>query len=189
MHLNDRQDFFGQTVNIASRVQELATDDTIFATHTVVEPPKSVSFSLRAEFSPSPKNGPFAASAIACPCLRLCSGQADIAHQPAAKGPSPLKAEKEPCFASRRMPHTSSNARSRSSGPARAGAHLGGKLTERNAGAKYERVSKLEHRFHHPLAADDEVECFRTRHCRVEHNRYAVRSPRRLSSPGTIEVL
>ncbi|WP_188607440.1 adenylate/guanylate cyclase domain-containing protein [Chelatococcus reniformis] len=36
VNLNDRQDYFGQTVNIASRVQELATGDSIIATDTVV---------------------------------------------------------------------------------------------------------------------------------------------------------
>jgi class 3 adenylate cyclase len=35
--LNDRQDFFGQTVNIAARVQGLATSRAIFATGAVVE--------------------------------------------------------------------------------------------------------------------------------------------------------
>jgi class 3 adenylate cyclase len=35
--LNDRQDFFGQTVNIASRLQGLATSRAIFATGPVVE--------------------------------------------------------------------------------------------------------------------------------------------------------
>ncbi|HEX3884865.1 MAG TPA: adenylate/guanylate cyclase domain-containing protein [Stellaceae bacterium] len=35
--LNDRQDFFGQTVNIAARVQGLATSRSIFATGPVVE--------------------------------------------------------------------------------------------------------------------------------------------------------
>jgi class 3 adenylate cyclase len=35
--LNDRQDYFGQTVNIASRVQGLATSRSIFATGQVVE--------------------------------------------------------------------------------------------------------------------------------------------------------
>ena len=35
--LNDRQDYFGQTVNIASRVQELATDDSIFVTQSIVQ--------------------------------------------------------------------------------------------------------------------------------------------------------
>ena len=34
--LNDRQDYFGQTVNLASRVQELATSETIIATEPVV---------------------------------------------------------------------------------------------------------------------------------------------------------
>ena len=32
MTLNERQDYFGQTVNIASRVQGLATSRAIFAT-------------------------------------------------------------------------------------------------------------------------------------------------------------
>jgi class 3 adenylate cyclase len=35
--LNDRQDYFGQTVNIASRVQNLAVSQAIFATGRVVE--------------------------------------------------------------------------------------------------------------------------------------------------------
>ncbi|MBB4039591.1 class 3 adenylate cyclase [Microvirga flocculans] len=37
--LNDRQDYFGQTVNIASRVQGLAMSRSIFATGSVVENP------------------------------------------------------------------------------------------------------------------------------------------------------
>ena len=39
--LNDRQDYFGQTVNIASRVQNLAVSRSIFATQAVVENPES----------------------------------------------------------------------------------------------------------------------------------------------------
>ncbi|MBF9196698.1 adenylate/guanylate cyclase domain-containing protein [Microvirga terrestris] len=39
--LNDRQDYFGQTVNIASRVQGLAMSRSIFATGSVVENPRS----------------------------------------------------------------------------------------------------------------------------------------------------
>jgi len=35
--MNERQDYFGQTVNIASRVQNLADAQAIFATHAVVE--------------------------------------------------------------------------------------------------------------------------------------------------------
>jgi len=35
--LNERQDFFGQTVNIASRVQALATSQAILATGAIVE--------------------------------------------------------------------------------------------------------------------------------------------------------
>jgi class 3 adenylate cyclase len=39
--LNDRQDYFGQTVNIASRVQGLADALSIYATGSVVEHPKT----------------------------------------------------------------------------------------------------------------------------------------------------
>jgi len=39
--LNDRQDYFGQTVNIASRVQGLAVSRAIFATNAVVENPEA----------------------------------------------------------------------------------------------------------------------------------------------------
>jgi class 3 adenylate cyclase len=35
--LNERQDYFGQTVNIASRVQGLADSQSIYATGGVVE--------------------------------------------------------------------------------------------------------------------------------------------------------
>lgn len=36
VNLNERQDYFGQTVNIASRVQHLATSNEIFATGAVL---------------------------------------------------------------------------------------------------------------------------------------------------------
>jgi len=39
--LNDRQDFFGQTVNIAARVQALAVSRSILATESVVENPQA----------------------------------------------------------------------------------------------------------------------------------------------------
>ena len=39
--MNDRQDYFGQTVNIASRVQGLATSSEIFATGAVIEDPRT----------------------------------------------------------------------------------------------------------------------------------------------------
>jgi len=39
--MNERQDYFGQTVNIASRVQALAGPQVIFVTGTVVEDPKA----------------------------------------------------------------------------------------------------------------------------------------------------
>jgi class 3 adenylate cyclase len=46
--LNDRQDYFGQTVNIASRVQCLAVSRTILATGSIVDHPHSVEL-LRAD--------------------------------------------------------------------------------------------------------------------------------------------
>ena len=39
--LNERQDYFGQTVNIASRVQHLATSREIFATSSVLDNPQA----------------------------------------------------------------------------------------------------------------------------------------------------
>jgi len=39
--LNDRQDYFGQTVNIASRVQALAASRSILVTEQVVENPEA----------------------------------------------------------------------------------------------------------------------------------------------------
>ncbi len=39
--LNDRQDYFGQTVNIASRVQSLAMSRSILATGAVVDHPRA----------------------------------------------------------------------------------------------------------------------------------------------------
>jgi len=41
--LNERQDYFGQTVNIASRVQGLAISQSILATASVIENPQSAS--------------------------------------------------------------------------------------------------------------------------------------------------
>jgi len=39
--LNDRQDYFGHTVNVTARVQHLATARAIFATRSVVEDPET----------------------------------------------------------------------------------------------------------------------------------------------------
>jgi class 3 adenylate cyclase len=41
VNLNERQDYFGQTVNIASRVQNLAMSRAIFATGAIVEHPQA----------------------------------------------------------------------------------------------------------------------------------------------------
>jgi class 3 adenylate cyclase len=50
--LNDRQDFFGSTVNIASRVQGLATSRAIWATGPVVENAQTSSLLAKAGLSP-----------------------------------------------------------------------------------------------------------------------------------------
>jgi class 3 adenylate cyclase len=59
--LNERQDYFGQTVNIASRVQGLATSAAIFATEAVVGHPRSAelleSSGLKAAPQPYPLRG------------------------------------------------------------------------------------------------------------------------------------
>jgi class 3 adenylate cyclase len=51
--LNDRQDYFGQTVNIASRVQGLADSRAIFATQAVVENAASAALLADAGLRPS----------------------------------------------------------------------------------------------------------------------------------------
>jgi class 3 adenylate cyclase len=50
--LNERQDYFGQTVNIASRVQHLATSREIFATGSVLDDPRA--FHLLAQHGVTP---------------------------------------------------------------------------------------------------------------------------------------
>lgn len=52
--LNERQDYFGQTVNIASRVQHLATSREIFATGAVLEDPRA--YGLLAERGLKPRS-------------------------------------------------------------------------------------------------------------------------------------
>jgi class 3 adenylate cyclase len=53
--LNDRQDYFGQTVNIASRVQELADSDAILASGAVVEDPGCSSVLTKSGIAPLPQ--------------------------------------------------------------------------------------------------------------------------------------
>ena len=50
--LNDRLDYFGQTVNIAARVQALAMSRAIFATGPVVEEPQSAALLAAAGITP-----------------------------------------------------------------------------------------------------------------------------------------
>jgi class 3 adenylate cyclase len=51
--LNDRQDYFGQTVNIASRVQSLAVSQAIYATGAVVDDPDSARLLAAGGLTPS----------------------------------------------------------------------------------------------------------------------------------------
>ena len=53
--LNERQDYFGQTVNIASRVQNLAASRAILATEAVVEYPATAAVLEHAGLTPVPQ--------------------------------------------------------------------------------------------------------------------------------------
>ena len=53
--LNDRQDYFGQTVNIASRVQGLAATRSIFASGPVVEYPQASKLLEKSGLDPVPR--------------------------------------------------------------------------------------------------------------------------------------
>jgi class 3 adenylate cyclase len=50
--LNDRQDYFGQTVNIASRVQGLAASRAIYATGPVVSHPQTANLLAQSGVQP-----------------------------------------------------------------------------------------------------------------------------------------
>jgi len=54
--LNERQDYFGQTVNIASRVQHLATSQEIFATEPVLGDPRATSLLANRGLKPEAQN-------------------------------------------------------------------------------------------------------------------------------------
>jgi class 3 adenylate cyclase len=54
--LNDRQDYFGQTVNIAARVQNLATSRSIYATGPVVENPQAETLLAGSGITPVPQH-------------------------------------------------------------------------------------------------------------------------------------
>jgi class 3 adenylate cyclase len=53
--MNERQDYFGQTVNIASRVQGLATSQSIFATNAVVSDVRAAEVLDQAKVTPVSK--------------------------------------------------------------------------------------------------------------------------------------
>jgi class 3 adenylate cyclase len=54
--LNDRQDYFGQTVNIAARVQDLADSRSIFATGSVVAHPLASALLANRNVEPVPRH-------------------------------------------------------------------------------------------------------------------------------------
>jgi class 3 adenylate cyclase len=54
--LNDRQDYFGQTVNIAARVQALADSRTILATSAVVSHPQASTLLKKSGLEPQPQS-------------------------------------------------------------------------------------------------------------------------------------
>ncbi len=53
--LNERQDYFGQTVNIAARVQGLATDQAIHVTGGVIATPEVSAILQKREIKPIQK--------------------------------------------------------------------------------------------------------------------------------------
>jgi len=53
--LNERQDYFGQTVNIAARVQGLATSQAIYATSPVIDAPAVASVLEKEAINPIQK--------------------------------------------------------------------------------------------------------------------------------------
>jgi class 3 adenylate cyclase len=53
--LNDRLDYFGQTVNIAARVQGLAVSDAMFATKPVIDHPQTAALLAKAGITPRPQ--------------------------------------------------------------------------------------------------------------------------------------
>ena len=56
--LNDRQDYFGQTINIAARVQGLAQSRSIFVTAQVVDHPQTSSLLRKLGLTPTPRQRP-----------------------------------------------------------------------------------------------------------------------------------
>jgi class 3 adenylate cyclase len=53
--LNERQDYFGQTVNIAARVQSLSTSQEIHITGPVIETPAVIDILRKASIKPLQK--------------------------------------------------------------------------------------------------------------------------------------
>jgi class 3 adenylate cyclase len=51
--LNDRQDYFGQTVNIAARVQGLASSRAIFVTQPVIEDKRTANILQKFDLHPT----------------------------------------------------------------------------------------------------------------------------------------
>jgi class 3 adenylate cyclase len=69
--LNDRLDYFGQTVNIAARVQGLAVSDAIFATKPVVEHPPAAALLAKAGITPRPQRAMLKGVAGAVPVYEI----------------------------------------------------------------------------------------------------------------------
>ena len=64
--LNDRLDYFGQTVNIAARVQGLAVSDAMFATKLVIDHPETAALLAKAGITPRPQQATLKASPAKC---------------------------------------------------------------------------------------------------------------------------
>jgi class 3 adenylate cyclase len=74
--LNDRQDYFGQTVNVASRVQELASADRIFVTGAILAHAPSADRLSAAGMTGRPWTGGLRGIGDRVPVYELTAGQA-----------------------------------------------------------------------------------------------------------------
>ena len=124
--LNERQDYFGQTVNIASRVQGLAGSRSIFATGAVVEHPPATKLLARERARAAARSSArCAASATRCRCTRY--PEAARRHpEPAHRGMVPKSGNR---FS--KKDHASTRRRSVMSDSKRARRALGSGLGER----------------------------------------------------------
>ena len=91
--LNERQDYFGQTVNIASRVQHLALSQAIFASGSVVTDPNGLAILMNSGVVPIPRQAALRGIPMSSRCTksrsvhrRTCRHEANNAAPSASRG-------------------------------------------------------------------------------------------------------